>query len=375
MRCGVAWVALTAILAAPELSRAAEVLLAADADLRGPLARALGDAGLTPATETPPEAPARTGELLTEAARAYSSMEAGRALALLGDARAELDRVGGGEEGRGPAARLALLEALALHAAGREAEIDEALRRALAVAPDLAIDPVEYPPWLRERAIALAASPSPSATLELRGAPGAEARIDGERVCVLPCTHTLPSGPHRVRVVRAGRRPFVAAVAVTSPTATLEVTLEPDVAALALDARAAIESGRPPDEALGMFDGVAWASLREDGGQGRILEGAYHAAAAPRRTASVPVATNDAPALERACRTLVTALTAPVTPPDVRVQRRRQSPRPAPRPARWYESPWVWIAAGAAVVAGGIGIAVAATPPPDGVTLVLDVPR
>lgn len=365
MRCGVAWVALTAILAAPVPGRAAEVLLAADPDLRGPLARALGDAGLTPATEAAPEAPARAGELLAEAARAYSSMEAGRALAILGDARAELDRVGGGEEGRGTATRLALLEALALHAAGREAEVDEALRRALAVEPDVAIDPVEYPPWLRERAMALAATPLPVAALELHGAPGAEARVDGEPACVLPCAHEVRQGPHRVRVVRSGRRPFVAALTVTGPTTTLEVELEPDVAALALDARGAIAAGRPPDDARAVFDGVVWATLREDGARGRVLEGAYYPAAAPRRTATVPLVTSDAATLERACRSLVSALTAEVTavPPGSRL---RTSRRPPARPARWFESPWVWIAAGAVVAAGGIGIAVAAAAEPAG---------
>lgn len=374
MRCGVAWLVLTALLGVAMPCRAADVLLAADADLRAPLARALGDAGLTPAPEAPPEAPGRASEILDEAARAYATMEPGRTLTLLAEARAELDRVGGGEDGPGLAVRLGLLEALALRAAAREPEVDEALRRALAAAPDLAIDPVEYPPWLRERAVALAAAAGPIATLELAGAPGAEARIDGTVACVLPCSRALPAGAHRVRVVRDGRRPFVAALDVTGRT-TLDVALEPDVAALAEEARAAISEGRSPDAALTAFASVVWVTVRRSAAGARVLEGALFGAEAPRRSASVPVPTDDPASVERACHALISALTAPPVLRQTRVDRRRRTPRPGPGPTRWFERPWVWIAAGAVVLAGGIGIAVAAAPEPEGWTPELEVPR
>lgn len=350
------WLALTAVMLAAWPCGAAEVLLVADGEVRAPVARALGDEGLDPAAETPAEAPSRASTLLDEADRAYSAMDAGRALALLGEASAELDRVGGGQEGPAAAARAALLSALALHAAAREGEVDEALRRALAVAPDLRIDPVEYPPWLIARAVLLSATPAPRSAVALRGAPGAQAWIDGAEACVLPCAPELPAGAHRLRVTRAGRRPFVATIDVAGP-AQVEVTLAIDVTTVTRQAETALAAGLAPDEALAVFDAVVW--VRRRGGQ---LEGALHAADAARRTASVAIAGGTPEALERACRDLVHALTAPAL---VAATPRAARPHRVRRPTtRWYEGPWLWIAAGVVLVAGGIGAAVATTAPP-----------
>ena len=340
-----------------------EILLATDPELRGPLARALGDAELTLAPEVPGEAPPRTAELLAEAARAYSTMDSERALALVADARTELDRTGGGSDGPGTAVRAELLAALALSAAGRPDEVDGALGRALCIAPDLTVDPVEYPPWLRERAATLAQAPAPSVTLELRGAPGAESWIDGSPGCVLPCARDLAAGTHRVRVTRAGRLPFVATVALSAPQ-VVDVTLRPDVGLLADQVRTAAAAGRDPDDALAAFDRIVWAGVRTRPDGGREIAGALFRSDSPRQRATVTVAGAGAAALERASRALLAALTAPALDPNRRAGRPGRPSQPPPAPA-WYERPWIWIAAGAVVVAGGVGIAVAASQPSD----------
>ncbi|MBI2894759.1 MAG: PEGA domain-containing protein [Deltaproteobacteria bacterium] len=351
-----------AIASASTAAAAAEGLVICDEELR-PVADALVGAGIDAAPPEPPPPPPRARELIGQAGRLYASMALPDALGRIAEAALELDRTGAESAAKTDLVRLELLEAL-VRAVGRarpDAEVDAAIRRAIAVDPDLALDPVEYPPWLRSRVEELRDDPSLTGTLEIAGDSGARVWVDGTSECTTPCSLVLVPGRHRVRVTFEGRRPFVAVTELVAGTTAIQANLPPDELAVAAAARAAIDAGNPPGEALMAYDPVVDLRRRSRPDGEVELVATLFARDGARRTTRAPLgAPGDAlPAAALAARLAEALLAAPVVPvPAVR--------RPVRPARRWYESPWLWVGAGAVLVAGGVGIALAAGGSDDG---------
>lgn len=185
------------------------------------------------------------------ALRLPEARDAVRALAL------ELGRVQGAGADRPLLVELWLLTALAEEAAGDAERGAAALRRALAILPDLEVDPARYPPTLLEQVEALRAVEAPPGTLRISVAPpDAQVRVDG--ALTPERTVTVARGPHWVRAEAPHRVSAGTEVEVGEAPADVRLSLaiDPGGALAALGA-----PGRPLDararEAVAALDAAA----------------------------------------------------------------------------------------------------------------------
>jgi len=282
----------------------------------------------------------------------------------------------------GPAAWLAEVEVVtAIVAAQRgEASLAEAsLRRALALAPDRALQEGEAQPELVARSIELMREEVRRARLPVRvEGSGAEASaeaevfVDDRPVGRLPRELELPAGLHVIRIEARGHRPYARLVDLAPGSrAPLVVSLSPSAptrGALALDE--AVESGEVDAVAL------ALAAIVERGGLARtvwlvavgtgpldravVVRCGPGACESPRRVDDTAVLALDArapiasaPSSEEGDRAAMRAAIAwldevPIEPP--------------PPPPSVLEQWWLWAGVGAVVVGAGVAIGVATQP-------------
>lgn len=231
-------------------------------------------------------------------------------------------------------------------ALGDEGGADAALDRALGVDPGLVLDPVRYPPTLRERLEERRAVPRPMATLRVEAEPaGARVQVDGELRGPAPLEMEVSVGRHLVRVAARGHRPEGRAIDVGAEGArlTLHAPIDPELAL--------IEVG-PPGSPLPRATRAAAAALRERvivldlTGRARELRALLRDESSERRAVAGPA--RSAPALASA---LLVAWDAGA--PGL----------PVPEDPL----PWIGLGVGAAVLTGvAIGVAAALATQPSG---------
>lgn len=302
---------------------------------RAAVAAAARDAGaafldVTPAPPPPPAA----ATLLARAVESYDALRYDEALEKLDAALAEVGRSGAAGLGPAELSDLHLYRGLVVLQRGDTSRAWDDLVHSAMVDPARILDPLRFPPKALaafQRA-AREVKAQPRGTLAVASGPGCRAFVDAREVADLP--PELPFGMHYVRVQCPGA---AAGATVLLSQSHLEVPLAPappaapsDESAVALaharGARTVIvvaatrSSGAPP---------TVWLRLREVP-SGRPLADASVAldpggsAAADARAATVRL-------VDRATG----AVKLDLSPP--------------PRP--WYEKPWVWGVAAAAVTA------------------------
>lgn len=199
----------------------------------------------------PPAPPPPTTEpwlaaLLTAAEDRFVAFDLEGAQALLDEALARLDREGPGASARSELVELLLWRARAAEALEDAPRADQAVAQALAIAPDLVVDPSRHPPSLAARVDAARASltrcPFPLSVPE-----GASVSVDAGAPAP---PAELPCGRHWITVVAAGHRPLTRAVLADAalPIEPLALELDPG-AALALPSTPGTEPPALWDEA------------------------------------------------------------------------------------------------------------------------------
>jgi len=156
-------------------------------------------------TEVVRDDPASEADALLEEARRHAvAFRSDEALAVLGRAQVLLETQGRGAQDFDALARTWALRALIESNLEHAEQSEEALRIAARLRPDAELDPVVFPPDLRERHAALraAARAEPPATRAVTTEPpGARIYLDGREVGTTPATVSAPAGRHYLRVV------------------------------------------------------------------------------------------------------------------------------------------------------------------------------
>ncbi len=216
------------------------------------VALALRARGIEASRPPPPSsAPAPDVDALRDARLAYGNLHPDETRRTLAALLARLDANGGAGLSRADLLDALLLDAMAAQALGDDAAADGALDRALVVEPDLALDPAQYPPTLRQRLAtrrAARSDPTTMATIVVRDAPpSATVYIDGEALPASKRSATVTPGPHLLRVEAPGFEPHARRLDVAAPTTVVPVTLAVDAGAR-LHGRT--DPGRSPDASL-----------------------------------------------------------------------------------------------------------------------------
>ena len=293
---------------------------------------------------------------LADAARAYTALRPAEARQALEALLARADTRGtSGLDAAGFTQALLLL-ALCAQATGDEAAADAALDRLLAANPDVAADPIAYPPPLRERLERRreAVAAWPLVTLELTTTPGARLELDGRALVAGQTRPRVAPGPHLVRATAAGHLPSGQRIDVRAePTSlALPLTLDPGAALVAPGS-----PDDPPGEPLrSAARALASTLLVVDvrrGADGLVVR-AQDLASSRHAELRVPA--------ELTARALASRIVAALFSPT-------ETPRvPPPRGPRL----WPWLVAAGAVVVGGVvlGVALSAPDAPTGFVLV-----
>ncbi len=241
------------------------------------------------------------------------------------------------------------LARLALH---DEPAADAALDRALAVAPDLSLDEIDFPPPLRER-LEVRRGQQPRRLVPLRvesSAPDAVVYVDAASIGRAPAQASLAPGLHLVRLEAPGRAPTATLVALDEDAERLRLTprFDPEralAAGLAPGSEIGPELERAARE-LSAYLALLDAERRPEGWRLALLDLATGQRATVR----------DEPDAARAAERLVGALeladrvAAQVTQPSA------SDSETSPPPDAW---PWVALGSGAAALLGAaIAIAV-----------------
>ncbi|HKA91171.1 MAG TPA: hypothetical protein VKE22_26100 [Haliangiales bacterium] len=302
---------------------------------RAAVASAARDAGaafvdVTPAPAPPPAA----ATLLARAVESYDALRYNEALETLDGALAEAARSGAAGLSPAELSDLHLYRGLVVLQRGDANRAWDDLVRSALVDPARILDPLRFPPKATaafQRA-AREVRAQPRGTLVVATAPGCRAFVDAREVAGLP--PELPLGVHYVRAACPGAE---AGAAVLLGGSRLEVPLAPAPPAPPSDeSAAALARARGARTVLvvavtrsGGAPPTVWLRLR-DVASGRALADASVAldpggsAAADARAATIRL-------VDRATG----AVKLDLSPP--------------PRP--WYEKPWVWGVAAAAVTA------------------------
>jgi hypothetical protein len=314
---------------------------------------------------------------------ALEEAEALRALAAAsGRARGLLDVPGA-------AAWLAETEVVTAIVAAQRGDVtlaEASLRRALALAPDRALQEGEAPPELVARSLALMREEVRRARLEVRvegtaaaEAAGAEVFVDDRSLGPLPRELELPAGLHVIRIEARGHRPYARLVDLAPGSrAPMVVALAPSAAN---DAAAAL------DDAVtrGAPDAVAAALARmvAAGGRTRDVWLVYVGTGPLDRAVLVRCGPGHCDGPRRIDDTTVLAIDVTQTSADVDAVRADEALARArawideapiavvpPEPSL-LEAWWLWTAVGVAVVGAGVAIGVAATQPSGEAPLVI----
>ena len=276
---------------------------------------------------SPPSPPAPTvSARLRGAIDAYNELRWDAALAALAAAITEIERTGGAGATTAELSDAFLFRGLVHTQRGDATAAWEDLIRAATLAPARTLDPARFPTraveaFERARQ-AVTALPRAALTVD---APGCAAWIDGGAAAA----SQVPHGEHLVRVACPGRAPWGARVVVAGATAVtpaLEPTAPPDDAALAALAR---DRGAAAVVAVVVAEGTGAAPTATV----RVVL----ASGAVSRRASLALGGDAAAA--RLAQAIDEALAAP------------RGASPPPRRTRWYQSRWLWAAAGAAATA------------------------
>ena len=171
---------------------------------------------------------ARAREMLERARTLYRDLAFEQSLAAVGEAQVVLER-----DPRAPEDFAALHRALTYRAMnelalGREDLAREALRRAVALAPDAALDEGTHPPDVRAlyETIRTAARADAPVAIAVTSEPGAASvSLDGREVGITPATVHATPGVHYVRLEAAGHVPRVMPVTFGPDTPPLSVAL------------------------------------------------------------------------------------------------------------------------------------------------------
>jgi hypothetical protein len=286
-------------------------------------------AGLAWLDVSPPAAAApRAPEHLRRGLEAYDGLRFDEALAAFDAAAEEIAATGA--DGLSPAelSDVFLYRGLTYTQRGDSARAWDDLVRAAVVNPARTLDPLRFPPRAVEafqRARDQVAAQA-RATLTLSAPAGCAVRVDAAPAA--SAAITVAPGDHYVRVVCAGHAPWGARVTVDGAGAHVTPALQ-RVAPPPMLERARARGARGVILATVSLDADVPATLtleKVDAQTGKVSD---------RTTVALPpggAATPDAvAAFER-------LLAGPVEPPP-----------PPPRPRRFYQKPWVWGLAGAAV--------------------------
>jgi hypothetical protein len=277
---------------------------------------------LSPAAPPAPVAAAR----LRDGIDAYDELRFDDALAALDAAADDAARTGAAGLATAELSDIFLYRGLVHTQRGDATRAWDDLVRAATIAPARTLDPLRFPTRAVEafdRArVAVEKQPKARVTVD---AAGCDAWLDGAAAT----TAELRAGDHFVRVACAGRLPWGERVAVTT-----DATLTPPAAT----------APPPPDSAtiaaLAQQRGAAAALVVVIAEDGRAVTAALRvvdAGGATDRRASVRIEGSDLAPLDAALdRAFAVELPAVVVRPEKK---------------RWYRSPWLWAAVGAAATA------------------------
>jgi hypothetical protein len=317
------------------------------------------------------------------ARRAQVALEEAQALRALASAsqraRALLDVPGA-------AAWLAEIEAMtAIVAAqrGDEVLVEASLRRALALAPDRALQEGEAPPELVARSGALMREDVRRARLEVRvlgtaADPGAAAQVfvDDRPIGALPRELELPAGLHVVRIEARGHRPYARLVDLAPGSRPpMVVALSPSAPAREAETLERAVAGGAPEDVARALDAIVaqggvprsvWLVYVGTGALDRsaIVRCRPGACDAPRRADDGSVLTLDATSELGAGEGSLSDALAWIDESPI---------APSPPEPPLLESWWLWAGIGAVAVGVGVGIGLAAAPPGGEAPLVLRI--
>ena len=208
-------------------------------------AERIGEPGASVVTPRAPEvaASARARGLLERARTLYRDLAFEQSLAAVGEAQVVLEREPRIEEDFTALHRALTYRAMNELALGREENAREALRRAVALAPDAALDEGTHPPDVRAlyETIRTAARAEAPVAISVTSEPtAASVSLDGREVGITPVTVHATPGAHYVRLEAAGHASRVMPIAFGADTAGVAVSLpraEPAEAAAQVLAR------------------------------------------------------------------------------------------------------------------------------------------
>lgn len=193
-------------------------------------AERIGEHGASVVTPREPEvaASARASAMLERGRTLYRDLAFEQSLAAVGEAQVVLEREPRTEEDFAALHRALTYRAMNELALGREENAREALRRAVALAPDAALDEGAHPPDVRalyETIRTEARAEAPVAISVTTEPPAASVSLDGREVGITPATVHATPGVHYVRLAAAGHASRVMPVAFGADTAPLSVSL------------------------------------------------------------------------------------------------------------------------------------------------------
>lgn len=291
-----------------------------------------------------PDWAAQLQESIDAARAALTRLDRGLALGMARRIGAEVANRGGGAGGEGILVSWSLLERqLALTASDTKGAA-EWLDRAVALGPDVELDPLRYPDderdaFARRRAALRSTS---KATLSIVTTPPSEVWVDGTRRCDSPCTVTLLPGRHFARATSPAHQP-----------ALIDVTLAPGADVSRHIGLTAAYSGASPAAISAMLSDpsrrVEGASALEP--LARFLD-VDHAIALYPEESGVRFVLAPAPSgRPTSGRTVAPAELATAVMVDL-----AQARPPEPPASPWYAKPATWIVGGGAVAAVVAGI-------------------
>jgi hypothetical protein len=289
---------------------------------------AVAGAAFVDLSPAPPPAPA-AASLLARGVEHFEALRLDEAEAALDEALADARRTGAAGLSTTQLSDLFLHRALVHTQRGGTPRAWDELLRAASVDPARHLDPARFPPKVIaafQRAAAAVAGGG-FGKLIVSAPPGCRVLIDGRAGDAPP---QLPHGEHFVRRECPGERAAGAVVLLAQPSQTLELP------------RAAAEA--PGDAAL--------LALARERGASRLLYATVRASSLAPPTVRLRLVDG------RNGKTLSEATAAAGDPQSVRSATERLlvpsgvvvTPAPPPR-ERWYEKPWLWAVAGAALTA------------------------
>jgi hypothetical protein len=299
----------------------------------------------------------RAGEQLRRAVEAYQDFRYDQALAALERGIAEATRTGGAGLSPAELSDLFIYRALVHTQRGDTASAWEDFLAAATLAPSRRLDPVRFSPRVIEsfgRAVETVAAEEPI-NLTVEAPAACTVVIDGRALTDLR-TVALRRGLHYARVECPEHRPFAARFTVDAGTTTLRPKIVP-VPAPDRD-RALAEARRRGATSL------IWAVATGDDSPTITLHLIDATTGKERaRVFGKPGSKGGAAALVRAAEQLIDQVVSPAPPLVVHEGR------------RWYQNPWLWGAAGAAVATAILLPFAIDSGPPDSWNIEVPYPR